>query len=134
MLLTVRQVLEQRVAEACEVTVDDGPDRGDEGRPLRLGQPDQLVLRRVELRLDLRVLACREAALRPGRLDQRRFDRGAVGLAPGIPRRLVGEHRRGAEEMPGEGDPAVMRVHAEIRSEEHTSELQSLMRISYAVF
>src|SRR3546814_4027734 len=27
-----------------------------------------------------------------------------------------------------------LRVHRELRSEEHTSELQSLMRISYAVF
>src|SRR3546814_3848607 len=27
-----------------------------------------------------------------------------------------------------------MRVHHQVRSEEHTSELQSLMRISYAVF
>src|SRR3546814_10609272 len=30
--------------------------------------------------------------------------------------------------------PFVMNTEAEIRSEEHTSELQSLMRISYAVF
>src|SRR3546814_5780104 len=44
--LIARQVFEQRVAEACEMAVDDGPDGGDEGRPLRLGQPDQLVLRR----------------------------------------------------------------------------------------
>src|SRR3546814_2514917 len=35
---------------------------------------------------------------------------------------------------PGEGDPN-FRLSAEVvRSEEHTSELQSLMRISYAVF
>src|SRR3546814_8016084 len=32
------------------------------------------------------------------------------------------------------GSPAVMRFRRRVRSEEHTSELQSLMRISYAVF
>src|SRR3546814_8702524 len=31
-------------------------------------------------------------------------------------------------------DEAAMKQHQEMRSEEHTSELQSLMRISYAVF
>src|SRR3546814_5061457 len=41
--------------------------------------------------------------------------------------------------MVGEQDTATVpakaeRIHAAIRSEEHTSELQSLMRISYAVF
>src|SRR3546814_10154275 len=30
--------------------------------------------------------------------------------------------------------PSLMEISSEIRSEEHTSELQSLMRISYAVF
>src|SRR3546814_6330589 len=40
------------------------------------------------------------------------------------------EHRLGLDEGPeGQREP-----HREIRSEEHTSELQSLMRISYAVF
>src|SRR3546814_8966930 len=42
-------------------------------------------------------------------------------------RHLVGIHHRAP--ALGVGDDA-----AEIRSEEHTSELQSLMRISYAVF
>src|SRR3546814_5224291 len=31
-------------------------------------------------------------------------------------------------------EPALLVRHMEVRSEEHTSELQSLMRISYAVF
>src|SRR3546814_7787475 len=35
---------------------------------------------------------------------------------------------------PGRLDPVRLRLEAELRSEEHTSELQSLMRISYAVF
>src|SRR3546814_4469958 len=34
----------------------------------------------------------------------------------------------------GHGDPNFVTVRLPIRSEEHTSELQSLMRISYAVF
>src|SRR3546814_2674951 len=34
----------------------------------------------------------------------------------------------------GAGDNADVRVDYQLRSEEHTSELQSLMRISYAVF
>src|SRR3546814_7340070 len=50
--------------------------------------------------------------------------------------RVSGDHR-GAGESIGR-DPVVQRervvVDAEGRSEEHTSELQSLMRISYAVF
>src|SRR3546814_8608672 len=37
-------------------------------------------------------------------------------------------------ECPKGGGPSSRRVAATIRSEEHTSELQSLMRISYAVF
>src|SRR3546814_7887603 len=61
------------------------------------------------------------------------------------PRRGVGQpsprprHGRGGADLQGAldgravglGDPA---VEADLRSEEHTSELQSLMRISYAVF
>src|SRR3546814_2216487 len=64
----------------------------------------------------------------PGRLDQARHD-----------------HARPRHRQPGEcsargpdrGHPALPRLSGrlrEIRSEEHTSELQSLMRISYAVF
>src|SRR3546814_7813482 len=43
-----------------------------------------------------------------------------------VARRMVGEYRRGHGRATGNA-PAT-------RSEEHTSELQSLMRISYAVF
>src|SRR3546814_3416614 len=45
-----------------------------------------------------------------------------------------GHHARGAEagdQTPGE---EARHIHRDDRSEEHTSELQSLMRISYAVF
>src|SRR3546814_4943893 len=64
-----------------------------------------------------------EAAVRPARQHQgerRRPERG--GDAPGA----VIEHHLGCRSL-GAGE-----VHD--RSEEHTSELQSLMRISYAVF
>src|SRR3546814_4276274 len=55
---------------------------------------------------------------RPG--DQR--GRAAVGAEADLP-------RRGADRLLGR-----LRQRAQDRSEEHTSELQSLMRISYAVF
>src|SRR3546814_5519829 len=50
-----------------------------------------------------------------------------------LPRRLPRPHRLGGDDAP----PARGRARAaarDRRSEEHTSELQSLMRISYAVF
>src|SRR3546814_6931515 len=54
----------------------------------------------------------------------------------------AGPHRRPLEGHPGrrgsegrgQGRGHLEPVHAAARSEEHTSELQSLMRISYAVF
>src|SRR3546814_8457873 len=42
--------------------------------------------------------------------------------------------RRGLELLGVHGDEVLLQVQPEARSEEHTSELQSLMRISYAVF
>src|SRR3546814_1618612 len=64
---------------------------------------------------------------------------GAGGALAG--RLLRGRHRGGAHrhEVHDAGDPAQRRLHRQrrralARSEEHTSELQSLMRISYAVF
>src|SRR3546814_4559014 len=53
------------------------------------------------------------------------------GARPSV--RLLGEGHRGPR-GPGAGAPAPGHVHRRQRSEEHTSELQSLMRISYAVF
>src|SRR3546814_5440014 len=63
---------------------------------------------------------------------------GAAGLRPDAaahaahrgPRR----HRRGMERREGDGPPPARTGAGTRRSEEHTSELQSLMRISYAVF
>src|SRR3546814_8079339 len=40
----------------------------------------------------------------------------------------------GLQRRRGRGDERAAEVGARVRSEEHTSELQSLMRISYAVF
>src|SRR3546814_9540066 len=64
-----------------------------------------------------------------------------ITIAPvELPRRDVGQ---GAQDRPGDGAGLVVADHGdadtvvvepERRSEEHTSELQSLMRISYAVF
>src|SRR3546814_10319856 len=56
----------------------------------------------------------------------------------GRPRRISGDLKRGGEDMTNtdiDGAVGIRRkAHAKQRSEEHTSELQSLMRISYAVF
>src|SRR3546814_9557284 len=69
-------------------------------------------------------------------------DRHLEGPSSGRDDRDVGRQRRNlvdrnlVAEMPGDsavGKPALQEV-AVPRSEEHTSELQSLMRISYAVF
>src|SRR3546814_6121343 len=60
--------------------------------------------------------AARTAAVRAGNDRRHRRRSGEVGNAPGPHRALVGCAR------------------VQPRSEEHTSELQSLMRISYAVF
>src|SRR3546814_1087455 len=65
----------------------------------------------------------------------RRFVLPAVGQHPDIAARRG--HHADAEFAPahaGEGDQVAARRPFGGRSEEHTSELQSLMRISYAVF
>src|SRR3546814_9980898 len=59
-----------------------------------------------------------------GQADFRRRGR-AARIDPGEPR-----FARGGKHYPN----ALRRLAIDIRSEEHTSELQSLMRISYAVF
>src|SRR3546814_4963376 len=63
------------------------------------------------------------------RLRPRRDRPGAVGSA-GDGQSANGGAARSQRRWP----PADERTHPAIRSEEHTSELQSLMRISYAVF
>src|SRR3546814_4600411 len=62
------------------------------------------------------------------RRDDLRFEEGAVAMIlveRGARRLVLDRHQPAARRR---------REHGEIRSEEHTSELQSLMRISYAVF
>src|SRR3546814_1768070 len=56
----------------------------------------------------------------------------SIGLDGTAPK--IGNAQSPASRMAAEGAPVDMDRVAEIRSEEHTSELQSLMRISYAVF
>src|SRR3546814_4410445 len=56
------------------------------------------------------------------------------GAADGQRARAVGAHAHGHEGGVAVHDLDAVERHAELRSEEHTSELQSLMRISYAVF
>src|SRR3546814_4424581 len=61
---------------------------------------------------------------------------GRSAPPPGVPNRIVSEHEQhggfgvSCVQLVGERLGAV----SKLRSEEHTSELQSLMRISYAVF
>src|SRR3546814_9974337 len=65
-----------------------------------------------------------------------RARRGGLPALPGqglSPRKLRHRQRQFAEHA-WLAQPAVRRLAQAFRSEEHTSELQSLMRISYAVF
>src|SRR3546814_6769127 len=74
------------------------------------------------------------------RLPRRRARRqAAVGALPTDRRadrspHRAGARRRGADTGPGTGLGVTAPAPRTARSEEHTSELQSLMRISYAVF
>src|SRR3546814_5444966 len=72
---------------------------------------------------------CRRAGAR----DPRRRQGGDRRCAPVRPLRRPGRSRRSGEPG-GRGRIAAAREEFHRRSEEHTSELQSLMRISYAVF
>src|SRR3546814_4886629 len=66
----------------------------------------------------------------PGAAEQcRHVGEAHVGREPGLPR----THQR-LEVGAGRADVAEDLDNLDLRSEEHTSELQSLMRISYAVF
>src|SRR3546814_10758657 len=89
------------------------------------------ALQRVPARL-LRVPVLRRRP--PGRGSHLRPHRAALARRA----HLVGERRHRLPGLQsGEGQPPARgewHVAAEARSEEHTSELQSLMRISYAVF
>src|SRR3546814_10180939 len=61
----------------------------------------------------------------------------AVGRGQRLQCRAIGDDPRGNAAIVGQRhrlDRGIVGKRAEVRSEEHTSELQSLMRISYAVF
>src|SRR3546814_4412242 len=57
-----------------------------------------------------------------------------VALATAEVRRVADFRRPRLQVVAGDADVEHLAVLDEVRSEEHTSELQSLMRISYAVF
>src|SRR3546814_9525996 len=60
-------------------------------------------------------------------------DHAAAGAGAVVPTRALTRHARAIIDPVAEIEPEANHL-AEERSEEHTSELQSLMRISYAVF
>src|SRR3546814_1138235 len=59
--------------------------------------------------------------------------RSALRQGCHVPAHTPGLSRAGGQLKPASKSPEIRDSHA-LRSEEHTSELQSLMRISYAVF
>src|SRR3546814_3151253 len=72
--------------------------------------------------------------------EQRHGNRISVSVVIGAVAAMMDTRRKGVEELPSaiEWDKddidALKFMKVDCRSEEHTSELQSLMRISYAVF
>src|SRR3546814_10046505 len=71
----------------------------------------------------------------PGRLDRRLYlDGGPAGVPGHAGPRLHARTQGGRQSVGRRRDHAGMDAVLAARSEEHTSELQSLMRISYAVF
>src|SRR3546814_10706439 len=107
-----------------------GPTAGLQPRPHRLQRGADRLIQRLA-RIDVNHWAAREIGLAfevPASAHRVRI--GPAPLAPpGIP--LEDEIKR-RNELQDNRRPRQIAV--ECRSEEHTSELQSLMRISYAVF
>src|SRR3546814_2009577 len=92
---------------------------------------------------DLRHVLADDPAARPRRHGEKiaAVEGEAVGGDGGGPRQEAHQrqhrNRLAGARFPDDGDEVALvdlEVHAVDRSEEHTSELQSLMRISYAVF
>src|SRR3546814_10862151 len=114
-------------------------------RPPRSTRTDTLCPYTTLLRSDVAVVVDFDAVGRLGKLEQvgdlaeqfrlrRRFGEAAIERFGGVACRLLHQAAAGAALGNRDRDP-VPRARAErLRSEEHTSELQSLMRISYAVF
>src|SRR3546814_9045197 len=98
-------------------------------RPPRSTRTDTLFPYTTLFRARRKLLAGRHLPRRPRprAVREERTDRGRLAD-------LFRQHRHGAlaaGDRPGDAEPG---VGGYLRSEEHTSELQSLMRISYAVF
>src|SRR3546814_5419063 len=84
---------------------------------------------------DAGVLTGTDRCAHPGRLAERRFRRQIVLVRVGLVRRRVARVLHPPHEQTDrEIGIRFRRERSFRRSEEHTSELQSLMRISYAVF
>src|SRR3546814_10241810 len=97
----------------------------------RLGQRE--VFETIDERLDLRHLAVQLEAQHRAEtllLARRQSMAGMAGQAGVVDL----AHRRMAVQSFGDADRILLVLAQPHRSEEHTSELQSLMRISYAVF
>src|SRR3546814_5922809 len=69
----------------------------------------------------------------PSPLERAWWDEQLMGLTMDDPEVKV-QLFRFIDALPMLAEPASVRRHLQERSEEHTSELQSLMRLSYAVF
>src|SRR3546814_3612145 len=74
---------------------------------------------------------CQQLQATANRMDSARDNRVRLRVIPG-PKR--GSARAGQVSLPFSVAGCLVVIELKIRSEEHTSELQSLMRISYAVF
>src|SRR3546814_6622527 len=78
--------------------------------------------------------AARPAGTRRRRSPQRRRDRARLGCRKGDRRACDRRHAAGSGRRDRAAPLSDRQGGVRTRSEEHTSELQSLMRISYAVF
>src|SRR3546814_3399110 len=85
--------------------------------------------------LPARLFWLRACPCDPGRRELCRVGGGAAECPVGAGRRAArASQRQSVGGVPESGCIGARGSDAQIRSEEHTSELQSLMRISYAVF
>src|SRR3546814_3551498 len=85
--------------------------------------------------IDLIEMRARQIVLRVGNelvLAPRRTEVMGRAIVPGGMHSAFDRHAHAADGI--DGGSFTLRVICVVRSEEHTSELQSLMRISYAVF
>src|SRR3546814_9443863 len=124
-------------SDVCSSDLTKATVRDPESFPLVIPQPVPGRFRRVRgaggLR-DLLAVPVEPAAVPAVHLPAHRLRRARAGAAGRRPARAEGGDRASRVRDPGAGARAGGHRHRRARSEEHTSELQSLMRISYAVF